>query len=191
MKNRNVYVFGEHTDYIKECEKMGMKHIIDNDLSNIDSDYQNEIVVVTGANVDLSNIISNIKENREYNDFLCKRNKICDRKFVYGKEIYHVLGINDCYSGWEITVINQSAMDYDSLIDLVKNSREYDEIVGGIGLLLKDYYDRFYAVLVDENILSYKRRRKIAKLILTEIAERSEHVAEMEELLDVCRKIFR
>ena len=140
MKKRLFYVFDEHTDYVIECEKLGMKPIENNAfIENFECDGTN----------------------------------------------YKVLSCNECYSGWEITVMALPEMSYSDLFDIMISSRFYDEIVGSIGIILKKHLDEFIRYLNTEP-LNNKRLRKIKKMIKKEISEKNSNVGEMKDLLNLC-----
>ena len=134
MKKQYFYVFDEHTDYVRECTKIGM--------------------------IPLSN-----EEFVEY--------------FEYDGAKYKVLSINECFSGWTIT--------YCELLNLMFNSRPYDEIVGSIGIILKSHLDEFILYLKTEHPKK-RRLHKIKKLIKNEISERNSNVQQMFDLLSLCQK---
>ncbi len=140
MKKRFFYVFDEHTDYVRECQKIGMKPI-------------------------------------ENNAFI--------ENFEYDGTKYTVLSCNECYSGWEITVMALPEMSYSDLFDILMNSRFYDEIVGSIGIILKKHLDEFLRHLSSES-LNNKRIKKVKKMIKKEISERNSNVKGMTELLNLC-----
>lgn len=146
MKKRVFYVFSEHADYIKECEKIGMK---------VAEDQPKDYPYI--------------------------------KRFIFGDTKYEVLFRSECLSGWEITVMALPEMPYSELLQLVQNSWFYDEIVGGIGIILKRHLDEFILFLGSETT-NNKRIRKIKKLIKNEISERDPRVKDMKELLQLCGK---
>ena len=140
MKKRAFYVFDEHTDYIKACEKIGMKAI--------------------GDKPDV-------------------------KHFLFGETEYEVLFCHDCFSGWQITVMELPELSFAELLQLVMSSRCYDEIVGGIGMILKKHSDEFVRFLSTETS-NNKKVGKIKKIIKKEISERNPEVKAMTDLLALC-----
>lgn len=140
MKKRLFYVFDEHTDYVKECQKMGMNPIGTDAFT---------------------------------------------KKFEYDGTAYKVLSCNECYSGWEITVMALPEMSYSDLLELMMNSQFYDEIVGSIGIAVKKYPHEFFEFLNNEPFVN-RKIGKIKKTIKSEISERNSNVKEMIELIGLC-----
>lgn len=145
-KRRKFYVFGEHTDYVAECEKMGF--------------------------------VPSKRDGHFVEQFIC------------GKHKYNVYGVHECYSGWEINVVQSGDYTFESLLYILLNSRFYSERIVSLGFILKYYYDEFLAEFTDDssqNIFG-KKRKKIAKEIVKEVSERSDEVSEMKELIEICKK---
>lgn len=140
QKKRLFYVFDEHTDYVRECQKMGMTPIIVTDSFAKD--------------------------------------------FEYDGTKYKALSCNECYSGWEITVMALPEMSYLDLVTLMMNSQFYDEIVGSIGIALKRYPHEFFTFLNNES-LANRKIRKIKKIIKSEISERNPNVKELIKIIDL------
>ena len=140
MKKRAFFVFDEHTDYVKECIKIGMKPI----------------------------------KGHTYVE-----------EFVYSGTKYKTLSMNDCYSGWTITIMALPKPTYIELIRIVLKSNCYDEFVGGLGILLKEYPQEFKRFL-EKSSNKNKRIRKIKKTILNEISIRIPQVLVMSDLLLIC-----
>lgn len=106
-------------------------------------------------------------------------------EFDFDGVIYKTLSINECYSGWEITVMALPYMNYYQLIDTLRTSKIYDEIVGCLGILLKEHLSNFVEYLT-KYPKSDRKIRKIKRIILKELACRSIYVASMTELLELC-----
>ena len=143
------YVFDEHTDYEKECIKIGMKPIS-----------------WRGGSV---------------------------KSFLYREYEYIVLNRSDCYSGWEYTIMKLPQLNYAQLYSLAVHTNIYDERVGAIGTILKLHEDEFINFLRkihNKDIMADKQIRKLSKLILTEIKQRSDFVNEMYELLKLCYEVY-
>lgn len=140
MKRQLFYVFDEHTDFVSECVKLGMRPIKGFPFVEL---------------------------------------------FDFGGVIYKTLSVQECYSGWEITVMALPYMDYSQLICTLQVSKIYDEIVGCLGILLKEYSNDFLKYLTNCS-KSDKRMKKIKKVILKELACRSRYVASMTDLLEIC-----
>lgn len=149
MKNLlQFYVFDEHTDYERECIKLGMKP-----SSKVDG---------------------------------------LIKSFTYREYEYIVLKRSDCYSGWEHTIMKLPQMDFNQLYKLAVSTNTYDERVGAVGTILKCHKDEFTNLLIktfNKEISKSKQIKKISKLILTEIKERSDYVSEMKDLLKLCYDI--
>lgn len=140
MTKQLFYVFDEHTNFVSECIKLGMKPIKGYPfVEEFDSD---------GV-------------------------------------IYKTLSVNECYSGWEITVMALPYMSYCQLIKTIQESKIYDEIVGCLGILLKDHLQEFMKYL-SECSKSDKKIIKIKKIISKELASRSSYVSSMTKLLEMC-----
>ena len=140
MKKQLFYVFEEHTDFVKECIKLGMKPIKGDQFVEL---------------------------------------------FDFNGVLYKTLSVNECYSGWEINVMALPYMNYSQLINVLENTKIYSEIVGCIGILLKEHLDEFMKYL-SESSNRDKRIRKIKKIIVKEISDRSSRVAEMYDLIKLC-----
>lgn len=135
------YVFDEHTDYIKECIKIGMKPI---------------------------------------------GNYPFVREFEYDGVVYKALSVHDCYSGWTITLMALPYMNYEQLIMTLKTSKIYDEIVGCLGMLLKNHASCF------EKYISQCRKpdktmKRIKRIICNDIASNCTPVSKMDNLLRICK----
>lgn len=104
--------------------------------------------------------------------------------FMYGDTRYVVLSPHDCYSGWELTVMALPCLDYENLIIVLESSKVYAEIVGCIGILLKKHEKEFTDYI---STLRTKRGKKIKKIILDELVERSLYVKKMTRLIEVCK----
>ena len=141
MKRQLFYVFDKHTDFVRECIKIGMKSI-NKDLFVGDFDFDGII--------------------------------------------YKTLSVHECYSGWEITVMALPYMNYYQLIDTLQTSKIYDEIVGCLGILLKEHLTGFIEFL-SKCPKSDRKIKKIKKFILKELTIRNIYVASMTELLDLCQ----
>lgn len=140
-------MFDEHTDYIRECEKLGFVPV-------------------------------------EYEDYRVT-------KFEKQGKKYNVLGKNDCYSGWEINVVDEEVNTFEELMFLLLNSRIYDEKAVSIGLMLKNHYSSFLSEL-DKGFpkdMFNRKRKKAVKLITKDICGKSYKVSQMKELLEICNRI--
>ncbi|MBR5320733.1 MAG: hypothetical protein IKU41_02710 [Clostridia bacterium] len=142
MRKLLFYVFDEHTDYVSECQKIGM--------------------IPTKGYPYVEN-------------------------FLFDDVEYKVLSIHECYSGWEITLMALPEMSYNQLVCVLLNSKNYDELVGCLGIILKKYLERFI-VDFDKFETSKRKFKKIKKIILNEISERSIYVSEMHTLLNKCSR---
>lgn len=143
------YIFDEHTDYEKECIKLGMKPI-----------------AKSGGLV---------------------------KAYSYGECEYVVLGRSECYSGWEHTIMKLPQLTYNQLYNLAINANIYDERVGAVGIMLKFHEDEFIDYLekvINKTIPFDKQIKKLAKLISTEIKQRSDYVSGMEIILKLCHEIY-
>lgn len=148
-KSKNLfYVYDEHTDYVKQCIKMGM---IPQDRS------------------------SNLVES-----------------FIFDNVKYVLLGQNECYSGWEHNIMAMPQLSYERLMHLALHSNVYDERVGSLGILLKSHFTLFennFINLINEDFQNKKQIKKMSKLILNEINNRSFQVSQMTNLLYHCKII--
>lgn len=109
---------------------------------------------------------------------------------LYGKR-YNVLGRNECYSGWEINIVQEGIDQFDELMFVLLNSHTYDERVVSIGLMLKNHYDCFLSELT-KNFPQDKfdrKKKKTVKLITKDICKNSYDVSNMKELIEVCKSI--
>ena len=86
-------------------------------------------------------------------------------EFDFNGILYQTLGVHDIYSGWEITVVAMIDMNFSFLINLIKTTKIYDELVGGIGMLLKMYPEKFTNYL-EKCSISDKRIKRIKKIIM-------------------------
>ena len=106
----------------------------------------------------------------------------CFDGYVVGDTKYILVSPNDCYSGWAVTLMALPCLGYDDLIKLIETSKVYDEIVGSIGVLLKNHKGKFV------DYLSENQNKKIKKVILRDIVENSTYVSRMQDLIEVCRR---
>ena len=140
------YVFDEHTDVARECQKIGLEPY------GYDFEYPY------------------ISE---------------DSKYILEDTKYIVVSPYECYSGWAVTLMALPCLHYDELIALLETTKIYDEIVGCIGILLKNYAESFMDYLTK---VQNKRSKKIKRIILHDIVGNSSYVAEMDQLIRICRQ---
>lgn len=187
-KLKKFYVFDEHTDYIKACRRLGMvpvDNVREQDLGHYPC---GEFVVMGKPDENVENLIERVSTNSFYDGFRFRKNEMDVKYLECDGVIYEVLGCNECYSGWEITVMALPEMKFHELVSLLCNTKDAGELRGSLGILLKKYYKEFCPVLIAGEIFDRKASRKIAKLISEEIARTSEPVSEMRELLAWCRR---
>lgn len=119
----------------------------------------------------------------KYDDYFVKQ-------FICGEEKYDVYGRNECYSGWEINVVQSENYSFENLLSILLNSRIYDERVVSIGLILKKYYSLFLTAFTNDSFQGrLEKKKKIAKLILKDICKKSYDVSKMNELIVICKNI--
>lgn len=143
-KDLDFYMFDEHIDYVKECEKMGFS--------------------------------------------VTKQDDLWVEEFEKNGRKYSVLGVHDCYSGWEINIAPSGDISFDDLLHTALNPRAEDERFVCMGLILKRYYSEIFATLkndISRRKLS-KNEKKLLKLIVNNIRFESDEVSEMKELIDIC-----
>ena len=98
---------------------------------------------------------------------------------------YKVLSVNECFSGWTITLMAMPKLSYSELLNVMLDSRSYDEIVGSLGIVLKEHLNDFILYLKTERSKKL-RLHKIKKMIKNDISERNSDVQQMIDLLSLC-----
>lgn len=186
-KLKKFYIFDEHTDYIKACRRLGMVPVDNVREPHLGNYPCGEFVVMGKSDENVDNLIERVSTNSFYDGFRFMRNGIEVKRLECDGILYEVLGCNECYSGWEITVMALPEMKFHELVSLLCDTKDAGELRGSLGILLKKYYKEFCSVLTAGETFDRKTSRKIARLISQEIAENSEPVSEMHELLVWCR----
>lgn len=110
------------------------------------------------------------------------------KQFELNGKRYDVLGRNECYSGWEINIVQEGIDEFDELMFMLLNSHTYDERVVSIGLMLKNYYDCFLSELTKKSPQD-KSKKKLVKLITKNICKNSYDVSNMKELIEICKSM--
>lgn len=105
-------------------------------------------------------------------------------KSVFDDTRYILLSPHDCYSGWPITLMALPCLNYEDLIRVLESSRIYDEIVGCIGILLKNHTEKFIDYISKTQT---RKSKKIKRMILNDIVDRSPYVSKMKRLIEVCK----
>lgn len=65
------------------------------------------------------------------------------QEYSAGKYVYKVLQSAECYSGYPITLMREPQLSYDDLINVLLHTKKYDERLGSLGILLKQYPNDF------------------------------------------------
>lgn len=107
-----------------------------------------------------------------------------DSEYILGNTKYITLSPHECYSGWTVVLMVKENLGYEKLLKLLETTTVYDEIVGCIGILLKENMEEFTYYLTTTKT---KRTQKIKKIILKDIVDNSEYVSKMKRLIEVCR----
>lgn len=137
----------------------------------------------------------------EHTDYIAECKKLgfvpvkYDGRFVKQFELcgkrYNVLGRNECYSGWEINIVQEGIDQFDELMFVLLNSHTYDERVVSIGLMLKNHYNCFLSELTAKFSQDRfdRKKKKAVKLITKDICKNSYDVSKMKELIEICKNI--
>lgn len=99
----------------------------------------------------------------------------------------------ECYSSWEYTIMKLQQMNFVQLLNLALNTKKYDERVGELGIILRHHEFEFTNFLTDVysgNIPADKAKKKLTKLIYSEIKQRSDFVRGMKTILNLCSFIY-
>lgn len=134
-----------------------------------------------------------LTECRKIGFSIYRQNTAFENTLELSNIMYRVLGRNDCYSGWEINIVEQKEFDFEELLFIALNSCIYDEKVVSIGLILKNYYSDF----IDELRRDFQpcnlkhSQKKLLKLILKDVCKKSYQVGNMDELLEICCMLLK
>lgn len=111
------------------------------------------------------------------------------KQFYCGETRYDVFGRHECYSGWEINVVQSGSYTFDDLLNILIDSHIYDEKVVSLGFILKNHYKSFLDTLMNDSLQDRCGKKKIIKLITKDICKKSYDVSKMKELIQICKNI--
>ena len=106
--------------------------------------------------------------------------------------VYEVLDDNEYYFGMTI-LMRLPQLTYERLLNVALNSRYYDERVGAISIILKDYTKEFEQFLismlnVEKKEIRYKRGlKRVSKYICWLMREY--YKSKLENIRDICEKL--
>ncbi len=116
-------------------------------------------------------------------------------QYVKDGYLYDVLESNECYSGYMLTLVRKPSLSYEALLDVALSSRKYDERAGAIGIILKEYPEKFekYITIIledmDKKLRAKRNQVRMIRYINHVIKENTGYVWEHESLLALCQKI--
>lgn len=114
-------------------------------------------------------------------------------QYCKGGYIYDVLGFEQCYSGYMVTLMRLPGLSALELWEVARASRSLDERAGAVGMLLKEHPETFEAFLSEtcrKPVLSGRERRQLRRLasfILDFVCACNSHVQDREAILSLCR----
>lgn len=108
--------------------------------------------------------------------------------------IYDVLEYNQCYSGYAVVLMRCPKLSYEELLNVALESKNMDERVGAIGLILKDHPVLFEKFLLSVNMegINKKKKKQIKRLVsfIYDFARvNSNNVRKMENINALCEKL--
>lgn len=113
-------------------------------------------------------------------------------QYVKGDFVYEFLDDNEYYFGMTI-LMRLPQLTYERLLNVALNSRYYDERVGAISIILKDYTKEFEQFLismlnVEKKEIRYKRGlKRVSKFICWLMREY--YKSKLENIRDICEKL--
>lgn len=141
----------------------------------------------------------------KYEKKICYSSDNSDEDYVFyrtiqyvdkrSKCVYDVLDKQQCYSGFNTTLMRQPKLMFDDLIKTAITSKNRDERIGSIGILLKDYQTDFEKYLSNviktqfSDIKTKKRVKWMAVFITDYIWKNTSFVWHLESIKKLCEKI--
>lgn len=116
-------------------------------------------------------------------------------QYSKGEYIYDVLGYQDCYSGYMVTLMRLPQLAYQELLNVALTSHNSDERAGATGILLKDYpreFEDFLLMVSEKNIVDKQEKRQILRLtrfILDFVCAYTSYVQDMGTVISLCQMI--
>jgi len=160
------YVIDEHTDEIKYCKKIGLLPYKFEDKICYSSDP-------TIGNQTIKTVI----------------------QYTYKDYIYDALELSQCYSGYVVTLMRLPKLSYEVLLNTALTSTEYDERVGAVGIILKDYpneFERYLSSIKNMDSINLSEKNKIKRmvtLINDFIKNSTSYVWHLERILSLCEEL--
>ena len=116
-------------------------------------------------------------------------------QYSKGEYIYDVLGYQDCYSGYMVTLMRLPQLSYQELLNVALTSRNPDERAGATGMLLKDHpreFENFLLMVSEKDSAGKQEKSQILRLtnfILDFVCAYTSYVQDMGTVITLCQKI--
>lgn len=116
-------------------------------------------------------------------------------QYTYKGYKYIVLDCEQCYSGYDTTLMSLPKLDYEDLLKIALLSKKQQERIGAIGIILKEHATQFeeYLLLIKEGYFDdYQQEKYIRRMIKTInnfIWENTSYVWSLKKIREICKKI--
>ena len=113
-------------------------------------------------------------------------------QYEYKGYIYDILEQGECYSGYMVTLMRLPKLHFDDLINVALESKNYQERIGAIGVILKDYRSEFeqYLLSLSDDVI-YNKKKNIKRLVdyICILPDYTSYVWDLSVILSQCEKI--
>ena len=115
-------------------------------------------------------------------------------QYIYKGYIYDVLESGQCYSGYMLTLMRLPQPSYEQLLNVLLNSKHYEERVGATGVILKHYpkeFERSLTSIINAGTEQSKNRKGIKRMAkcVYNIINDSCYIKQFESIMNLCKEI--
>lgn len=113
-------------------------------------------------------------------------------QYEYKGYIYDILEQGECYSGYMVTLMRLPKLSFGDLLNVALESKNYEERIGAIGVILKDYqseFEQYLLSLSDDMIYTNKKNIKRLVSFICILPDRTSYVLDLPIILNQCEKI--
>lgn len=113
-------------------------------------------------------------------------------QYIKNGFVYDVLDWDKCYSGHEITLMKLPKLSYEELMSVALNSKHSDERAGAVGMILKEYSDKFEELLLKcieaKETVSGKEKQltRMVKFINEHVRKSISHMQSLDRTMLLC-----
>lgn len=116
-------------------------------------------------------------------------------QYTYKGHNYIVLNCDQCYSGYDTTLMRLPRLSYEELLKTAITSKKYQERIGAIGIILKENAIEFEKYLLSikagyfNDYKEEKQLKRMVKVINDFIWENTSYVGPLKKIHDLCEEI--